>query len=531
MSEAQLAQVDGLPLARLDDWIWVGDIPARGAQQCAERDALVYADAGQHLSYAQLDQACDSLVALLHSRGIGAGDRIAYLGRNNDLYFVVLLGAIRAGVVLVPLNWRLAAPELAYQLEDSEARLLIHDQELAALSEQASTGLPVQKLLTEDHGESPGLRSLLRKPSPRVPAPHKAEQIVLQLYTSGTTGKPKGVLISHGALSAARHAERIAPALQHLRTECRTLSAMPNFHVGGMSWVLMGLIRQGSVVITADATPAGILRLLRAYQIEHTFIVPTVLRAIVDSLLASGEAAPRMQGIHYGAMAMDSQLLRQTMTLFNCAFVQYFGMTENTGSATLLAPEDHDLGRPGLLRSVGKPYPGMSLQIRDAQQRPVACGQHGEIWIKSPTAMAGYWKLPDKTAEVVQEGWYASGDGGYLNEQGYLFLTDRIKDMIVSGGENVYPVEVEEALRQHRAVLDAAVVGLRDARWGEKVVAVLELREGLQVQEAELLEYLRTRIAAYKCPKQILFAPLPRTASGKVRRAQLRQRLMDAGTG
>jgi acyl-CoA synthetase (AMP-forming)/AMP-acid ligase II len=254
-------------------------------------------------------------------------------------------------------------------------------------------------------------------------------------------------------------------------------------------------------------------------------MVPTVIRALVDEL-ARGEPAPELAGVYYGAMAMSESLLRETLQIFRCAVVQFFGMTEIAGSATVLGPGDHDLAKPHLLRTVGKPYPGVGIEIRDPNRAVLPRGVAGEIWIRSPSVMLGYSNLPDKTAEAMVDGWYASGDGGFLDEDGYLQLTDRIKDLIVSGGENVYPAEVEEALRQHPAVLDAAVVAVADDRWGEMVAAAVELRPEATVTSAELQQFARGRIAAFKCPKLIHFvAQLPRTVSGKVQRAEVRRQL------
>ncbi|WP_428312963.1 class I adenylate-forming enzyme family protein [Hydrocarboniphaga sp.] len=530
MSVLEHAHVEGLPLDGLDQMIWVGDIPSRGAQHHAERTAIVFADRGEQISYAEFDRRCNAFVALVRERGLGPGDRVAYLGANSDLYYPVLIGAIRAGVVLVPINWRLAAPEIGFQLADAQARLLLCDPALSATAAQAlaSADLSLPTIATEsvDGSSAENLRALLLRPAAPVAAAHEADQVILQLYTSGTTGKPKGVLISHGALSLARHAELRSVEFGHLNAGCISLSAMPNFHIGGMSWVLMGLVREGTVVITSDPSAANMLKLIREHGVEHSWMVPTLIRALLEGVRSSQQPAPRMKGLFYGAMAMDESLLRASMECFGCDFLQFFGMTENAGSATSLSPLDHDIARPHLLKSVGKPYPGMSLQIRGPDRKLLKPGEHGEIWVKSPTRMLGYWNRPQQTAEALIDGWYATGDGGYVDDEGFLYLTDRIKDMIVSGGENVYPVEVEEALRLHPAVLDAGVVGLPDERWGEIVVAVIELRPGATVGVDELRDHARSRVAGYKCPKTISFGSLPRTASGKVQRSLLRQRLL-----
>lgn len=526
MSSAAPAHVEGIPIEKLNDMLWIGDIPKRGAAIAPNRNAIIFPDRGRTLSYAELDRRCDALAALLHEYGLRADDRVAYLGRNSDVYLPVMLGALRARVVLVPLNWRLSEDEIRYQMHDSESKLLLCDPDFSAVAERACRALknPPRILLTESDDTS--LLALTARPAASHPVPHERDQVVLQIYTSGTTGKPKGVLLSHGALSIARHIDLMTPELAYLPSNCLSLSAMPNFHIGGMGWMLMTLTRFGTIVLTADPSPPNMLKLMRDYRTEFSFIIPSVIRTIVDALHASKEAPPSIKGIVYGAMPIGERLLGETMALLNCKLLQLFGMTETGGSATYLAPEQHNPENPKRLKSVGKPYGGISIEIRGPDRRLLKVGEHGEIWIKSPTNMLGYWKLPEKTAESLIDGWYATGDGGYLDEEGFLYLTDRIKDMIVTGGENVYPVEVEEILRQHPAVQDAAVVGVPDAQWGEKVTAVVELRPSQTVDENELRGFVRERIAGYKCPKAIHFATtLPRTASGKIRRVELRDQL------
>jgi acyl-CoA synthetase (AMP-forming)/AMP-acid ligase II len=520
------AHVDGPPLTRLDELLWIGGIARSGAERFPDRNAIIFPDRGISVTYQDLDRQSDTFANLLKVHDLRPGDRVAYLGRNSDLFLPVLFGAIRSGVVLVPINWRLAAPEVAYQLEDSETRLLLCDPDLMPIARAALERLKARPVIlaTESaEGIGENLRARLQQRAQPAPLPEVEDQVVLHLYTSGTTGHPKGVLISHHALSIARHCELTSSDFALLTPASVSLSAMPNFHVGGLSWVLMGLVRFGTVVLTANPSPSNMLALLNQYRVESSFIVPTVIRGIVDEIKVKQLPAPEITGIFYGAMTMAVGLLRETMELMGSSFGQFFGMTEITGAATFLGPQDHDLARPHLLKSVGKPYPGMSIEIRGADRRVLDWGEHGEIWIRSPTRMLGYWRLPEATQDVLVDGWYATGDGGYLDAEGYLYLTDRIKDMIVSGGENVYPAEVEEMLSAHPAVLAVACVGLPDPVWGESVTAVVELRPGHTVTAEELRDFARSRIASYKCPKQFHFAAtLPRTASGKVKRAELR---------
>lgn len=526
------ARSDGAPLRDLDEMRWIGDIPRAGAKQAPDRPALVFAERNRTWTYAQLNDYANAFASIVAARGLKPGARIAYLGRNNDIYYAVLFGAIRARVVLVPINWRMSPTEIAYQLQDSGSAWLLVDGDLQDLANAASEqfeDLLEQTLVESNDEERPSLLQLLERTedSSTDLSPHDPEQTVLQMYTSGTTGVPKGVLISHRALSIARHAELISPEWEDWTEGGVSLSAMPNFHIGGMSWILIGLLRQATVVVTADPSPGNMVALLQAHSIERVFLVATVLRAIVDELQSNGKTVPSLRGIYYGAMPMDETLLRQAIALFDCRFGQFFGMTEVTGTATYLPPDQHDPARPERLKSVGRPIAGMSLEIRDSNRNLLDVGQHGEIWIKAPTLMQGYWNLPEATREVIVDGWYITGDGGYLDDEGFLYLTDRIKDMILTGGENVYPAEVEAALLKHPAVLAAAVVGVPEKRWGEMVVAVLEIRTGHTVDENELLAHVRREIASYKCPKVIRFGSLPRTASGKVQRRQLRSSLSD----
>jgi acyl-CoA synthetase (AMP-forming)/AMP-acid ligase II len=531
MTSKPFAHIEGPPLTREHEVLGIGNAPAVGAQRHPSRAALIFPDRGTQMTYRQLDECCDTFVAFMRTRGLRAGDRIAYLGRNSDLFVPALFGSIRGGFVLTPLNWRLTAPELAFQLGDSHARMVLCDTEFLGTVTRAIEPLQPKPNIIQTEtpvANAESLRSGLSRPAPETPPAHTAGQVILQLYTSGTTGRPKGVLITHRALSLSRHAELISADFDHLGKGAMSLSAMPNFHIGGISWLLMGLVRLGTTVLTADPSAGNLLRLMREYNIAHSFIVPTVIRSIVDALKAAGEEAPRLKGIFYGGMPMSESLLQESLHLFrSCAFLQFFGMTEISGSAAYLAPADHDPARPSLLKSVGKPYPGTAIEIRGLERQVLATGQHGEIWIRSPSLMQGYWQQPEKTQEVVSDGWYASGDGGYIDDDGYLYLTDRIKDMIVSGGENVYPVEVEEALRQHPAVLEAAVVGRPDERWGEIVIAVVEPRPGQSVDDTELRAFARNRIAGYKCPKAFyVVSALPRTSSGKVKRAELRAQVV-----
>ena len=520
------------PHLSVDTMRFLGDYPKQAAQAHPGRLAII-ADEGQ-ISYEELDAASDSFAAWLLRQGLAKGTRVAYLGKNSELLFPVLFGCVRAGCVLVPVNWRYAVPELAYVLQDSGAQVLVHAPEFAQAGARAIAGLDSPPLLlsTED-GEAAGLRRILREPMAQPLAPWDPDAPCLQLYTSGTTGRAKGVVQTHRKLSIARWMEVDVPDWADWHDGDVLLSAMPNFHSGGLSWMLIGLLRGLTCVLTAEASVANLLALSRKHQVTRTFVVPAVIRMLVDLVAQSSEPAPPLKSLFYGAAPMDVELIQRCQRLFEgCGFAQYYGMTEVAGTATFFPPAEHRVDRPERLHSVGRLLPAFEMEIRDVEGRALDVGQPGEIFLRTPTLMLGYWKLPDATAEVIDaEGWYRTGDGGYVDDQGYLYLTDRIRDMIISGGENVYPAEVEQVLRRHPAVQEVVVVAVKDEHWGETVCAAVELRAGQSLTLDELRGFARQDIAAYKLPRRLeIVEQLPRTATGKLQRGATRAQIVEGRT-
>lgn len=500
------------------------EYPNTFAATAPDKVAIVF---GPHSwTYAQLDRGCNAAVTLLAEHGVGTGGRFAYIGKNNDLFFILLIAAARAGAVLVPVNWRNTAPETRYVLEDAVVTLIVADTEFVDLVTQAdAAGLP---LLIVDRQGPDGLRERIAAatPAPRQPIDPRAP--FLQLYTSGTTGRPKGVVTSQYALGIARHIENVSGFFDDWGDDEVLLSPLPSFHIGGMSWVCTALVRGATVHVIADTNPAVILDNCLQHGITRTFIVPTLVRALIGEMDARGVRVPTLRGIHYGAASMDPALLERSVDRLGCQFLQYYGMTEVTGTMAILGPAQHDASNPYLLRSVGQPLPGFKIAIRGPDKALLPIDTPGEIWVTGPSQLIEYWHKPEATAEALIDGWYRSGDGGKLDKDGYLFLTDRIKDMIVSGGENIYPAEVEAVLRDHPAILDCAVFGLPHAKWGEGVTAALELRPGFAIDTDEVIAFARKSLAAYKIPRRIeTGVPLPRTASGKVQRAMIRRHFLE----
>lgn len=504
---------------------------AEVAQRQPERAALVCGE--RSLTYRELDAAASAFAGLARAAGLRPGDRIVYLGRNSEEYFPVLLGSVRAQTILVPLNWRLAEEELRWQFDDVDPALIVADEEYRSLAEgwsQSSRRRP-PVLLTASEGGEVGttddwlLTALRTRPEAPSVVPDDPEQIIVVLYTGGTTGRPKGVMLSHGAVSESVRAFSGSGMFDEAQDGDVLVSPLQIFHSGGNVWVLIGLAAGFTNVIIADQSPQHILEVNLRHKPAYTFTVPTVLRRFVDEVRESGDTGWRLKAIGYGAGGSDRAFLKDAYEVLRTQLVSTYGLTELSGTVTYISwngPEDID-AKSGA--SVGKALKEFSLEIRDPSGRPLPVGSHGEIWVTSQTLFSGYLNHPGRRDEVVQDGWYGTGDGGYLDHDGYLYLTDRIKDMIITGGENVYPAEVEEALRRHPSVYDAGVVGVPDEEWGERIVAIVELAPSAAVPtETELRDAVRAHLAGYKVPKSVLVVDaLPRTAQGKVQRHQLRE--------
>ena len=523
---AESARAVGRPLGE-GRLLLPADYPSHFATTRPDRIALQYGD--HCLSYAALDRACDAMVTVLAGHGVGRYGRFAIMAKNSEMFFVVLIAAARAGAVVVPINWRNTAAETRYVVADGEVTLVIAEREFVPIV-RAAAGETFPLLVLDEEGPE-GLRARVAAATPAPRSPSEPTRPWLQLYTSGTTGRPKGVVSTQHAFAVQRLMEDVSGHFDDWADDEVLLSPLPSFHIGGMTWALNGPCRGQTAILTNDASPAGLLEQCLTLGITRTFLVPLLVRGLIGEMDAQGVRVPSLRGIHYGAASMDPALLDRSVDRFGCKFLQYYGMTEVTGSITVLGPGFHDSKRPKLLRSVGQPLPGFEIEIRGPDGQVLAIDEPGEIWVRGPSLLLEYWRKPEATVEALQDGWYRSGDGGRIDAEGFLFLTDRIKDMIVSGGENVYPAEVEAALRDHPAVQDVAVFGLPHPKWGEGVTAAIELKPGQTVTQDDLIAYARTCLAAFKIPRRIeIGVALPRTASGKVQRGAIRKAYLDAAT-
>jgi long-chain acyl-CoA synthetase len=486
-------------------------------------DAVALRHGQRAITYAELDDRSSRLARALAAAGVGPGDRVAHLDRTAPEVVELLAATSKIGAVTVPLNWRLSARELAAVVADSGAPVLLAGRAHAGLAGELSATVPqplrvvgvpddYERLLASHDPVDPGWRG-------------EAHDPVLQMYTSGTTGVPKGVLITHRNLAAAVEASR----LWLFDEETISLAPLPMFHVGGIAWTFLGLWNGGCTILVADFDAAAVVDLLERERVTNAVMVPTVMQLLCAVPGAEERDFSALRSITYGASPITTPALKAALRTFRCRLFGMYGLTETTGGVIQLDPADHDPDGPRehLLRSAGRPQPWMEMRVVDpASGLDRAPHEVGEVWMRGPNVMAGYFNRPEETAAAITpDGWLRTGDGGYLDEEGYLFLTDRIKDMIVSGGENVYPVEVEEALSQHPGVAEVTVIGVPDERWGEAVVALVVPAPGAGASAQELLRFARERLAGYKLPRTVEFVTeLPRTPTGKVLKRELRER-------
>ncbi|MFG3168569.1 AMP-binding protein [Streptomyces sp. NPDC048200] len=493
--------------------------------------ALVCSDRTIH--YADLHTRTNRLARALLSAA-PAGSRIGFLARTRTEAAEIMTATAKAGLVAVPLNWRLAVPELTAVAHDAELRILLVEPEFRAAADAACASLPGLRLVVIGTSHDPDVPAyedwLAAHPDddPGRGGAADADEVFLQIYTSGTTGTPKGVLLTHGNFFAdgTELEEYLWDA------ESVALNALPMFHIGGLGWLRVALTAGAASLMVPDFMPEAVAEAIDRAGVTHAFLVPSVLHLLTGLPDIDRRDFSRLRLITYGSAPITPALLRRSMTVFGCHFMGKYGLTEGGGTVTQLPPHDHASDGPAmrLLTSVGKPRRGVDVVIADVVTgRPVPAGTPGEIRVRSRHNTPGYWKRPAETAELYDaDGLLRTGDGGYLDEDGYLYLTDRIKDMIVSGGENVYPAEVEAVLAEHPAVAEAAVVAVPDPVWGEAVTAVVVLRHGVaRPTEQELIDFTRPRIASYKKPRHVhVVEALPRNPGGKVLKRELRTAFM-----
>ena len=492
----------------------VADVARHHGRVRPDAQALWFED--RATSYAQLDALSSQCAQALIAAGARPGDRIGTLSKGNDDFFVLWFGCLKARVCLTPVNWRLAAPEVGFILKDAGCRLVVVGQDYADLL----AGLDLPELdTTVVFGEA--FRAwLAHQPATDPDLTALPDDDVIQLYTSGTTGLPKGVQLTE--TNYAHCFDGATKVWARFEPGDGVLVAMPLFHVAGANLGMLALLQGARTVVMREVDPARLLALTGQHRIRHAFLAPALINMLLQHPAMTEADLTTLAHVYYGASPISEEVLRRAQDRFGSEFSQLYGLTETIGGGAYLPPADHDPGL-GKLRACGKPSPGYEVRIR-LEGRDAETGEVGEIEIRSPGIMKGYWNRPEATAQAIDaQGWFRSGDAGFFDADGYLFIHDRVKDMIVTGGENVYPAEVENALFAHPDVADAAVVGVPDDRWGEAVKAMVVLRPGATGNPADIIAHCRRLIAGYKVPKSVDFVDaLPRNPSGKVLRRELR---------
>ena len=460
---------------------------------------------GRTRTFAELDASTSALAAgLVNDLGVRPGDRVAILDKNSDEYLELLLALDKAGAVGVPVNWRLTAHEVAAVVGDADPAALVVGEDLRASADQV-------RCRVLGFGE-------LRRGGDD-PRRDRTEAVTWQLYTSGTTGLPKGAMLSNeNLLGLIGPLGWEAPELQE---GARGLVAMPLYHIGGCGWALAVLTQGCTAVVMREVVPQDLLQVISEQRVNSAFLVPAVLLFLTQVPGVEQTDFSALRNIHYGASPISQELLLRAIDVFKCRFTQLYGLTETTGAITALRHEDHQGER---MLSCGRPMFGAEIRVVDPLGADVPAGEIGEVVYRGPGLMQGYWRRQDDTSAAVRDGWFHTGDAGSLDADGFLYIRDRIKDMIVSGGENVYPAELESVLMGHPAIADVAVIGVPDDKWGETVKAIVVRRPDAGLTDQELIDWSRERLAGFKRPRSVDFTDtIPRNPSGKILKRQLRE--------
>jgi long-chain acyl-CoA synthetase len=498
------------------------------AQAARGESAIAFTEGSSSVSWPSLEKDAKRIARAMISDGIAPQERIAYVGKNSGDFIRVMFAAGLANLIFVPLNWRLSPNELAALIVDTGSRLVVVDAEHEPALEVAAALTGVARVVASgsvaakwtnlaDWGSDLNAGTVLPVAS--------ADDIAFQLYTSGTTGRPKGAMFANGTnlrvlMNGIREAWRFTE-------DDVSLVAMPMFHMGGLAWLLAGMAGGSRAVLIRDFDPVSVLETCEREEVTAAFFVPTMLYALLG-VPGVEERQLALRRVVYSGSPMAPARLLAAMSTFRSGFVQIYGMTEATGAFAQLEADDHEPGGPRehLLKSSGRAYPWVEVKIVDtATLSEVEAGLPGEVWTRSEQNMIGYFNREEETrATLLDDGWLRTGDIGYLDSDGYIFLLDRHKDMIISGGENIYPAEIEGVLLGHPDIAEVAVIGVPSEKWGESVTALIVPRPGATIDGAEVLEFTRSQLARFKCPSAIeIVEELPRTPTGKVRKDVLRE--------
>lgn len=507
----------------------LADIVRSNGKERPDKAALICDN--RTLTYAQLDAESSKVANALIAAGVGNQDRVGFVGKNIPEYFTLTYGAAKINAVSVAVNWRLAPPEMAYILDNAGTKVVFVEAEfLGQLDSMELASSPLVIAIGGETGHTQYADWIDGHSTNDPNYPTDIDDTGVQLYTSGTTGFPKGAELSNRNFGAIM--DPITEMIG-LTSDSVVLHVLPMFHIGGSGVANCGLYNGCTNVVHRDVDPGRIFADIPGHKVTTGFMVPALLQVLPMLPGASDVDFSSLESIFYGASPITEDALVGSMALLKCPHAQAYGLTETTGIVTWLPPEDHDPGGPraNLLRSAGKPIPGVEIRIVDQDTgADLGEGDVGEIWVRTVQNLKSYWKNEDATREVFPEGrddtgfgWFTTGDAGYMDD-GYLFIHDRVKDMIVSGGENVYPAEIENAIMSHEGVADVAVIGIPSERWGESPLALIIPAEGADPSKDEIIAHCAERLARFKLPTAVeRIEAIPRNPSGKILKVELRK--------
>jgi acyl-CoA synthetase (AMP-forming)/AMP-acid ligase II len=491
-------------------------------------DQIALICAEQRFTYRQLAQLSRRVASALRGRGIAAGDRVAIVASDGLPSIAAMLGCALVGVVFVPINWRLTRGEIANILEDCAPKLGFAEPRLSQLFRCEWVLLPsaADSRTVDDGHNGCTWTSFLEGAQPYAEAfACSTDDVAVQLYTSGTTGQPKGALLAHRSFFAIAQALEAATDRWFGWSESDVnLLFVPTFHIGGLWWLIRSLAVGCCTVVLPRFEPARVLDAIVRHRVTLTGMVPAMMQVLLAEPDCESCDFSSLKTIVYGGSPIAPSLLERARAVFRCNFCQIYGLTETGNCAVTLRPEEHFVAAGRQLLAAGKPFPGVQVRIVAPDGSTAPVGSVGEIWLRSPAAMLGYAQLPDATRAVVEAGWIKTGDGGYVDAEGFVYICDRIKDVIICAGENLYPAQIENAIKTHQDVADVAVIGVPDELWGEVPLAFVVARSGTTISTAELMRHLRGKLADFELPRAVEWSgSLPRTASGKVAKPQLRE--------
>jgi acyl-CoA synthetase (AMP-forming)/AMP-acid ligase II len=501
----------------------------RNVLRFPDKTASVFGE--ERLTYRQINQRINGMINGLTALGVSKGDRVAIFSHNHGRYLEFLFGAAKGGFALCTINFMLKEAELTYILQHSDAKAIIYHSQYHGLIEKAANQCPDLQHMIAFDGALSGIMDydemVDTSPKAEPDISIQPDDLLLLVYTSGTTGKPKGVMLSHynvffNALDSVTGVE--------LKQDTVNLNVCPLYHVAASVLQTFGTLYAGGTSVTLPRfDPREVLETIERERINAVFLVPTMVFRILELPDVKRYDLSSLRSLGYGAAPMPYDRLKKAIEVFGQVLYQGYGLTEGTANVCILRPEDHVLeGSEAQLKrllSCGREHSNHELRVFNENNEDVRPGEVGEIVLRSPSVMKGYWKNPEATEKAVVDGWLHTGDMATIDEKYFIYIVDRKHDMIISGGENIYPKEVEEVLFSHPGILEAAVTGVKHHDFGEVPKAFVVLREGAKASEKEIIQFCKDHLASYKCPKSVMFLDdLPKTASGKITRAGIREK-------